>query len=629
MVENLVLLDRIDDNPFQIRQVYDEAGIAELAADIYARGLLQPPVGRQVGERVQLAFGHRRLRAYRHIVATIGSVGWQAMPVNVQVLSDEQMALYAWSENAQRKDITPIEEAQAIQRMMDGFGWSQGEVGYKLGVDRSTVANKLRLLRLPEDVQARVNAREVSERQAMALLPMLDLPKATLNAFEKSGYAYPKPSDVIKRAGNESSDRLRNQVQEVIEKATTRLDGRWSGHAFDDRYVKAPTCEACPETVRHGDGLRCPHRSCFDRKLAAWQALRLVAASEQTGIAIAGEMMQYGAWSSLANVPQPGKILERGCPNLRLRFNDSVGVSRLLVQDYDDVEIVCLHGKDGRCTCGQAAKAQATRQDPDHQARKAAEKRIHEEIVEPAVAAVLAGLEGGHLGVWRAIASNIASSRGDVAVKDGDDLSTIQAAMARGVAYKNAWQWKDKADFGQAKEVFERQLAALGLPLPWTVTPLEAAQRQYGRIAEWIQQRRFWKWDYELNVPAIAGNIANLERLQDEAAELPDGDETAALRSLIAQDLCTLRELAQIAGQLNEIRTAHGNLRQRCTELCEKEVGGLEFDRVLAGATAPELRYALVFSDSFGRIQALSARLYALEEMAPAVLQTGEFALRG
>ena len=134
--------------------------IAELAADIYARGLLQPPVGRQVDGRVQLAFGHRRLRAYRHIRTQIDAMGWSAMPVNVQTLTDEQMALAAWSENAQRKDITAIEEAQAIKRMMDVFGWSQGDMGSKLGVDRSTVANKLRLLRLPEEVQTRIAGRE-------------------------------------------------------------------------------------------------------------------------------------------------------------------------------------------------------------------------------------------------------------------------------------------------------------------------------------------------------------------------------------------------------------------------------------------------------------------------------------
>ena len=181
MTDNLILLDLIDDNPFQTRQTYEDASIAELAADIYARGLLQSPVGRLVDGRVQLAFGHRRLRAYRHIRTQIDAMGWSAMSVNVQTLTDEQMALAAWSENAQRKDITAIEEAQAIKRMMDGFGWSQSDMASKLGVDRSTVANKLRLLRLPEEVQARIAGRELSERQAVALLPLYELPKSALN----------------------------------------------------------------------------------------------------------------------------------------------------------------------------------------------------------------------------------------------------------------------------------------------------------------------------------------------------------------------------------------------------------------------------------------------------------------
>jgi hypothetical protein len=116
---DLISIECIDDNPFQSRQSYDEAAILELATDIAERGLLQPVVARpEPGGRCQLAFGHRRLRAFR-LLHEQGAQGYNAIPCEVRTISTEQMALYAWSENAQRKDLTPIEEAQAIRTMLD------------------------------------------------------------------------------------------------------------------------------------------------------------------------------------------------------------------------------------------------------------------------------------------------------------------------------------------------------------------------------------------------------------------------------------------------------------------------------------------------------------------------------
>jgi ParB-like chromosome segregation protein Spo0J len=629
-MDNLIPLDRIDDNPFQTRQGYDEAGITELAADIYARGLLQAPVGRMVGERVQLAFGHRRLRAFRQLreapipgpspVAT-GEGKWGAMPVNVQVLSDEQMALAAWSENTQRKDVSAIEEAQAIQRMMARFGWSQAEIGVKLGVDRSTVANKLRLLRLPEEVQARVANREVSERQAMALLPMYDLPASTLNAYERQSYCWPRPSEVVKDAANLSSDRVREKVEEVIAKATMDLDVPWTG--WDDwrdaaGRLKAAKCDECGERVQRRGTWRCPHKTCWEHKQEHWKTLRVYQAGVKTGIEAAPAGMEYGECASLTNVPHVEQVIAKRCTNLRLRWvgNDNGGgVARVRVEGFPDVEIICLHGKDGRCTCGSAAKAAATRADPDIQAQRAAEKRIAEEIVEPACAAALAALEAGDAGVWRALAAT--ATTGGQVVRNDDDLATVKAKIARGLVFREAWAWRDKADFGQAKEVFEQRLAALGLALPWAVTPLEDVQRRYGRIREWMVQRRWWRWDYEINVDAVAGNAVNLEKLLDGMDSVDGVDGVDALRRQMRSDVNALQRLAPIAEEMNKLRIGLGvdaRMRARCDELlARREVGGMEFEQALAQARGPELRYALLWAEELGRIEALSGRLREME----------------
>lgn len=613
MSEKLCELGRIDDNPFQTRQVYDPAGIAELAADIYAQGLLQPPVGRQVGERIQLAFGHRRLRAYRHIVTEIDRLGWGAMPVNVQYLSDEQMALHAWSENAKRKDLTPIEEALAMQRMLAQFGWGQTELGTKLGVDRSTVANKLRLLKLPAEVQARVLSRELSERQAAALLPLYELPAGTLAAYEKAAFVYTRPSGLVVEAADMPSDRLRARVEDVVEKATRALNVPWYDTDFDDRYMRAPNCAMCAERVTRKQGSRCPHVNCFERKAAAWRVLRLGLATTATGIAAAPEELPYGDYKALTNVPQPDQVVARGCANLRLRWvgADTATVTRVRVEAYPDVEVICVHGKDGRCTCGSAAKAAATRADPDIQEARAAEKRIEAEIVKPARAAVLAGLVGGDVGVWRDLATTVVYS---LRLREGADLAEIQAAVAKGLAERQVYM-RDKTDYGQAKEGYAARLKNLGLAVPWAVSPLEDAQRRYERVARWVAQGGFWRFDYEIGLDAIAGNIVNLETLAAEVAQLADADD---LRRQVESLRLTLQRLAPLAAEVNALRGApswrYGNLRNRCELLLSREVGGLEHDQALASATAPELRYALLFADSLTRVQALSGRLAELVE---------------
>lgn len=191
----LVRLEVIHDNPYQTRLDYGD--VAALAADIAARGLLQQPMGRLVwaasglplnagqtanvlrnyevqgwqhGLRVELAFGHRRLRAYRQLA------GETHMPVRIASLSNDDMLDALWTENAQRVDVNPMEQAELMVRKLE-LAKQQGggvqTVATDWGLDRSTVANKLRLLKLPPKVQQAVRDGRVSERQAMAILSAL------------------------------------------------------------------------------------------------------------------------------------------------------------------------------------------------------------------------------------------------------------------------------------------------------------------------------------------------------------------------------------------------------------------------------------------------------------------------
>lgn len=160
-------LGRIRPNPQQPRRSFDEEVLAELAASIRSCGILQPLTVRRAGEGYELVAGERRLRAAR-------IAGLREVPCLVAQVGEEDSALLALMENLQRRDLDCWEEAQAIARLISRYGLSQEEAARRLGRAQPTVANKLRLLRLPEDVRALLRENGLTERHARALLRLQD-----------------------------------------------------------------------------------------------------------------------------------------------------------------------------------------------------------------------------------------------------------------------------------------------------------------------------------------------------------------------------------------------------------------------------------------------------------------------
>ena len=160
-------LGRIRPNPQQPRHSFDEEGLAELAASIRSCGILQPLTVRRAGEGYELVAGERRLRAAR-------IAGLREVPCLVAQVGEEDSALLALMENLQRRDLDCWEEAQAIARLISRYGLSQEEAARRLGRAQPTVANKLRLLRLPEDVRNVLRENGLTERHARALLRLQD-----------------------------------------------------------------------------------------------------------------------------------------------------------------------------------------------------------------------------------------------------------------------------------------------------------------------------------------------------------------------------------------------------------------------------------------------------------------------
>src|SRR6266498_4677392 len=136
----------IDPNPIQPRRVFHQDRLAELAQSIRTNGVIQPLVVRKVGARYQLVAGERRWRAAQ-------LAGMQEVPVVVQDIPDDRLLEITLIENIQREDLSPIEAAQAFDRMMKDLRLSPDEVGQRTGKDRTTIVNLVRLLSLPADLQ--------------------------------------------------------------------------------------------------------------------------------------------------------------------------------------------------------------------------------------------------------------------------------------------------------------------------------------------------------------------------------------------------------------------------------------------------------------------------------------------
>ena len=157
-------LDLIDPNPFQTRSRVNEEQLAELAASISANGVVQPVLVRpQVSGRFQLIAGERRWRASQ-------LAGKETIPSILRQVSDEQAMEITIVENLQRADLNPMEQARAFERLSREFHMTQEQMAQRTGKDRATVANFLRLLRLPSTVQARVESGELSFGHARTLL---------------------------------------------------------------------------------------------------------------------------------------------------------------------------------------------------------------------------------------------------------------------------------------------------------------------------------------------------------------------------------------------------------------------------------------------------------------------------
>lgn len=160
-------IEKIIPNRYQPRTVFDDEKIEELSRTIHTHGVIQPIVVRPFGEQYEIIAGERRYRAMKKLE-------WLEVPAIVRNLNDKETASIALIENLQREELTAIEEALAYQQLLELHSLTQEALAQRLGKGQSTVANKLRLLKLPQFVQNAILNRELTERHARALIAIKD-----------------------------------------------------------------------------------------------------------------------------------------------------------------------------------------------------------------------------------------------------------------------------------------------------------------------------------------------------------------------------------------------------------------------------------------------------------------------
>jgi ParB-like chromosome segregation protein Spo0J len=320
-------LDRVVDNPFQYRQHYGPEGLRDLATNIASlawqlpttSGLQQAPMARMMWRDAagaltpvdavlyehsaaiesllrdpnavaQLAYGHRRHRAFLALAngpAAIdpkGEFDWPrpeptefgTLPVTLMYLDDQAMAEFALAENSQREDVSAIEEAALLQRMIDELGISIEDVGRKFGWSRSTTSNKLRLLRLPDKTRKYVLAGDLSEKHARTLLRLADAPAV----LDDVAYDCRSQSWSTRTLDEKITGRIAElpgmpdgqRVQYLGRYGTDLYSQSWDYDWVPDGVPIVGPCNGCPKRVTFtGEpGPRCVDLHCHKAKMQLW-----------------------------------------------------------------------------------------------------------------------------------------------------------------------------------------------------------------------------------------------------------------------------------------------------------------------------------------------------------------------
>ncbi len=223
-------IDQIRPNPFQPRRDIAEEKIDELAQSIKSAGLIQPIAVRRASSGYQLVVGERRLLACRKL-------GWKKISASIKTLSDNDMAMLALIENLQRENLNFIEEASGYLSLMKNFNLTQEVLAQRLGKSQSTIANKVRLLKLPQAVREKLLKNDLSERHARAILRLGSV-EEQLSMIEET----------VERALTVSQ--LEKRIDSLMEQAESKKKAKRSKPIIRDMRIVLNTIREAVEVIQ-------------------------------------------------------------------------------------------------------------------------------------------------------------------------------------------------------------------------------------------------------------------------------------------------------------------------------------------------------------------------------------------
>ena len=246
-------IDSIVANPRQPRKAFDDKALHDLSESLKRSGVLQPVVVRRHGQQFEIVVGERRWRAAK-------MAGLTYIPAVVREATDAETLELALVENLLREDLNPMEEAEAYQRLLTEFAWTQDELGQRVGKDRSSVANFLRLLKLPELIQADLRAGRLTMGHARALLSLASPAEQLKLREEILAHSWSvrateegvqrKQRQAPRRAGRRSADlaALEDSLRETLA-TRVRLVGSERAGRIEITYTSAEDLERLTELI--------------------------------------------------------------------------------------------------------------------------------------------------------------------------------------------------------------------------------------------------------------------------------------------------------------------------------------------------------------------------------------------
>ncbi len=459
-------------NEYQPRTLFDAAELQALAESIREHGVLSPLMvtanGAPGPQLWDLISGERRLRAAE--IAGLRTVPCQVRPA-AEARDRLELALI---ENLIRQDLSPVEEARGYQRLVDEFGLTDAQIGERFGRDRSTVANKRRLLALPEAILSQLEQGELAEGRARELIPIA---QRNADVAIAAAAAIAAPSVEPNGEGpHEPPPRPEQLIWEAWLKIGRKLEAYNMSFPFewtppveeapgaDGQFVPIRACEGCPDIRTHAehDWLRCCIRpECMAVKISLYGRLEAARVSEATGIPLAGPGEKLGRvplrWDTRAKVE--GWILKKA-PHLRLKAEKS---SDFNARSMLGSGVVSLWTTKPHLLekLGQRSEAGANR---DEQRRRW-EREQKEQLLDRVAAQACGVLAAIPAGIALALAGAMAPRLVDLP----EVLEERIAARDQEAAHTIIFQWYFKADASmwnpELVQILRDRAVALGLEL--------------------------------------------------------------------------------------------------------------------------------------------------------------------